>query len=260
MKMEKNLSLMGPVDGHAHLDGLAHLDDRLADAQASGVHAIIGVGMNLESNKKILDIARHHRGFVFPAIGFHPWDIREERVDETLAFLEANLGEVVALGEVGLDYKVKVKKTLQREVFERIVQLAADSDTPLILHSRLSYKRVFSTVVKYGVKKAVFHWYAGPADILENVLAAGYYISATPALLYSEPHREAVRTAPLERILLETDCPVSFRGRESTPSDVLVTLDQVSRIKGADPAEVAAVTTAEARALFSLEGHCEKCE
>ncbi len=251
--MKKERSLTGPVDGHAHLDGIADPEEALCEAGNSGVHAVIGVGMNLESNRKILSIARAHRGFVFPAIGYHPWDIRKEEVDETLAFIEEHCGEAVALGEVGLDYKVKVKKSLQKEVFNRIVGLASRSGMPLILHSRLSYERVFSTVAKHHVERAVFHWYSGPADILENLLEAGYYVSATPALAYSEPHRRAIERAPLGQILLETDCPVNYGQRDSRPSDVFVTLDHVSRIKGCDPAEVAAVTTASARAFFALD-------
>jgi TatD DNase family protein len=103
-----------------------------------------------------------------------------------------------------------------------------------------------------GIERAVFHWYSGPTDVLEGILGDGYFISATPALAYSPPHQESMRIAPLERVLIETDSPVVYQGRKSEPADLVITLLELSRIKGVPPEEVDRVTSANAESLYHL--------
>jgi TatD DNase family protein len=100
------------IDGHAHLDEVEDLSKALLEARRTGVVAIIAVGMEVESNEKVLNIAEENRGYVYPALGYHPWKIREESVDANLSFIRGRVKECVALGEIGLDYKVKIKKEL----------------------------------------------------------------------------------------------------------------------------------------------------
>ncbi len=213
---------------------------------------MIAVGFDKASNQKILKIAESNRNYVYPAIGYHPWGIREEEAAENLSFIRDHLNECIALGELGLDYKVKVKKELQWRVLETILDLALAHDKPVILHCRFSHSRTFSMVRERGIKRAVFHWYSGPIDLLEEILAAGYFISATPALRYSPPHRAAVKLASLERILLETDTPVAYQGKESRPKEVLISLEEVARLKGIDPNIVARQTTLNASRFFQI--------
>jgi len=247
MRMNGNI-----IDTHAHLNELDGLHSELAKARRAGIAGIIGVGMDLSSNRRILEIAEEHPGFVFPAIGYHPWEIRTAEIDATLVFLEENIDRCVAIGEVGLDYKARVKKTLQREVFTEIIMLAVRHKKILILHCRYSHQRVFSMISDGAVEKAIFHWYTGSLDFLGSILDAGYFISATPALVYSPPHQEAIRNAPLERILIETDCPVSYQGRKAGPRAIFTSLREVARIKAMPESTIAAVTGKNATALFGL--------
>lgn len=246
------------VDGHAHLDELEDLDRELTEAKDLGVTAIIGVGTGVKSNQKILAIAEEHPGYVFPAIGYHPWEIRKPEIEENLKFIEQNLNRVIAIGEVGLDYKVKVKKDYQKEAFSEILKLSARYHKPVILHCRASHRRVLSMISDFGITRAVFHWYTAPLDLLKEIVDAGYYISATPALTHSPPHRDAVREAPVERILVETDCPVSHHGHTSRPSDVLITLREVAKLKGLPVEEVAERTSQNAITLFGLPSLANK--
>jgi len=229
------------IDGHAHLSELKDLNREMDEAQRVGVRAIIGVGMDIESNRQTLAIAEAHPGFVLPAVGYHPWEVREGQIEKNLAFVEAHIDRCVAIGEVGIDYKVKVRKSLQREVFGQIVKMSVRYDKALILHCRYSHKRVLTLIREAGVRRAVFHWYTGPADLVREIVSAGYYVSATPSLRRSPPHQEGIRQAPLERILAETDCPVIHGDRESRPSDVITTLEEVARIKGIPVGETADV-------------------
>lgn len=238
------------IDGHAHLNELEDLEKDLKEARRQGISAIIGVGMCLESNRRILAIAEENPRFVFPAIGYHPWEIKKPEIRENLAFIEENVERCVAIGEVGLDYKAKVKKELQRDVFQEIVKLSLRYHKTLILHCRYSHQRVFSMISDMGVKNAIFHWYVGSLDLLRKIIDSGHYISATPALMYSPHHQEAVKEAPLERILLETDCPVSYQGHVSRPSDVRITLREVAKIKGLSLKRVAERTSQNAMGLF----------
>jgi TatD DNase family protein len=108
-------------------------------------------------------------------------------------------------------------------------------------------------MVKGGkIEKAVFHWYSGSLALLAEILTRGYFISATPALVYSPPHREAIKRAPMERILLETDTPVSYQGREARPKDVLVSLEEVAKLKNLNRSTVAEQTTANASRFFGI--------
>jgi TatD DNase family protein len=251
IEKEKNLSLP-LIDGHAHLNELEELEEDLKEARSQGLLAIIGVGMCLKSNRRILAIAEENPGFVFPAIGYHPWEIKKSEVRENLAFIEENVERCVAIGEVGLDYKAKVAKELQREVLQEIVRLSVRYHKTLILHCRYSHQRVFSIVSDMGVEKAIFHWYSGSLEVLDEILGAGYSISATPAAAYSSQHQAAISKAPLERLLLETDSPVEYQGERSGPADVLKTLGAVARIKGIRKDQVAEITTKNARQLLEL--------
>jgi TatD DNase family protein len=237
--MSENLSI---IDGHAHINELENPRHEFEKAKHAGVKAIIGVGMEIASNRRILELARDYPGFVFPAIGYHPWEIREGEIEENIAFIEENIVCCTALGEVGVDYKAKIKKTVQRKVFEKVIEISNRFDKPLILHCRYSHQRVLAMIREAGVRRAVFHWYNASLDLLQEILSSGYYVSATPALRYSPLHQEAINEAPLERILVETDCPVSFDEKESCPSDVVVTIEELARIKGIPASEVVDTT------------------
>jgi TatD DNase family protein len=240
------------IDVHAHLDQLEDIDYALQEAERAGVKGIIGVGVNKESNRRILEIAEVAPRFVYPALGYHPWEMKEEETEENVSFIREHVAGCVAFGEIGLDYKVKVKKDLQRVVLDELLSIAHQSEKPIILHCRYSHKRALEMVMEKGIKRAVFHWYSGPIDLLKEILGHGFFISATPALAYSPPHQEAVKKAPLERILLETDSPVSYQGKKAKPKDVRISLEEVARLKGLDLEAVAKQTTANACLLFGI--------
>jgi len=248
----KEIDKIPLIDVHAHLDELVDLTESLQEAKTAGVHGIVAVGMGVDSNRKVLQIAQANPGYVYPALGYHPWEINEEEVEANLSFIRDHVEEGVALGEIGLDYKIKVKKELQWRVFGELLDVALESDRPVIVHSRFSHRRAFEMVRERKIKRAVFHWYSGPVDHLDRILSMGYFISATPALVYSPPHREAIQRAPIERILLETDTPVSYQGREARPKDVRVSLEEVAKLKRLEPSLVAMQTTANASQLFQI--------
>ncbi len=144
--------------------------------------------MDAESNQETLDIARDQSGYIYPALGYHPWEIDEKQAERNLSFIRDHIEECVAIGEIGLDYKVKVKKELQRKVLSRLLDRSMEYEKPVILHCRFSHSDTLKMVKERGIVQAVFHWYSGPFDTLEEITRSGYFISATPALRYSPAH------------------------------------------------------------------------
>ena len=243
---------IGLIDGHVHLSEIEPAEKAVENAVHAGVKRMIAVSMNLDSCRKTLALARRFPDSVLPAIGYHPWSIKDEDVEGTLIFITQNIHRCVAVGEVGLDYKVKVKKKLQKEVFSKLLNLAASVHKPVIIHSRFSYQRTYEMAVEAGVQKAVFHWYSGPVDILDNIIERGFFVSATPALAYSPHHQSAMKRAPVERILIETDAPVQYGNRASEPADLKETLFHLSKIKEIPEDMLANVVTKNAEKFFGL--------
>lgn len=240
------------IDTHAHLDEIKEIDRAIQRAQDAGIQSIVAVGMDLASNVTTINLARQFPNMVYPAIGYHPWSISPDTIEENLEFIEENLPSCIALGEVGIDYKIKVKKQIQWEVFSKILSLAIQYNKPVIVHSRFSHQRSHRMVRDAGIERAVFHWYIGSLEILENIVDDGYYVSATPALAYSPPHQAAIKAAPIERILVETDSPVEYQGKVSEPADLSLTLDELSRLKEMALDKVRSITTANAKHFFDL--------
>jgi TatD DNase family protein len=111
---------------------------------------------------------------------------------------------------------------------------------------------VYSLAESMNISKALFHWYTGPLKTLKALLNRDYLVSATPAVEYSKAHRQAIRETPLEQLVLETDCPVAYRGVSSEPVDVLRTLRAGAELKSTTEEEVAETTTRNALEFFNL--------
>ena len=240
------------IDTHAHLNEIEDIHRAILKAKDVGIKGIVSVGMDLLSNQRTLDLARQFPGMVHPAIGYHPWSISQKTIEENVKFIDKNLASCIALGEVGIDYKAKVKKPVQWEIFSKLLSLACRYSRPVIVHSRFSHKRSHQMVKESGIEKAVFHWYSGPLEILEKIIGDGYYVSSTPALAYSPPHQAAMRAAPMERILVETDSPVEYQGRISEPADLMITLEELGRLKGIPFEDVRFITSNNAKLFFGI--------
>jgi len=251
------------VDTHAHLDELQNLDSMLTAARTAGVIAVVAVGSNHQSNIETLEISQRHRDLVHPALGLHPWELanlRPSEIDDNLRFIQQNIASAIAVGEIGLDYDKRVlkaaSKELQNEVLARLLNIAKKYAKPAIIHSRYAWKDALHLIQDVGMDKAVFHWFTGFSSVLRGIIDGGYFVSATPAAEYHEEHRRAIKEAPLQRLLLETDCPVTY-GREaryeSQPADILRGLEAVSQLKGIAEAKIAEQTTINAINFFSLD-------
>ncbi len=254
--------MLNIIDTHAHLDEIENLEKALDGAKAAGVIAIIAVGQDVSSNARTLEIAGQYPGYVYPALGCHPWNIREENIEVNLEFIKANISKAVAVGEIGLDYHKRVRaladKDLQKRVLRELLAIAKAHNKPALIHSRYAWRDALDLVIESGLEIAVFHWFTGRSSVLRDIIERGYYISATPAIEYHEEHRRAVKETPLAQLLLETDSPVTYaRGREGEfnafPADVTRSLKGAAALKGISELEIAAATTENAKRLFGVE-------
>jgi len=240
------------IDTHAHLDEIKDIEEALDRAQEAGIRAIVGVGADLASNEKILEIANQYAGFVFPALGIHPWRLNTDDLEANLSLIERELLGCIALGEIGLDFAIATPRDQQIEVLQTLLEVACRQKKPVLLHARRAWAEALDLLKTLQVEKAVFHWYSGPADVLKELFKQGYFISATPAAAYSERHRRAIQAAPINQLLLETDAPEAYRGKPSEPADLLTTLQAVSELKSQDPRKVADQTFLNACSFFQL--------
>ncbi|HPB67387.1 MAG TPA: TatD family hydrolase [Candidatus Omnitrophota bacterium] len=253
------------IDTHAHLDHVENLPEVLAAAVRAGVTAVIAVGEDLASNQKNLHISQSvSRPRIYPGFGFHPDRVHRQDPGPCLEFIQEHIKEAVAIGEIGLDFwypwvkKEPALKEKQKAVFLRMLQAAKETDRPAVIHSRGAWQESLDMVRDAGIQKAVFHWYSGPLDVLDLILAQGYYVSCSPSLSYSQPSQAVVRAASLDRLLIETDSPVFYRNGDdgpgfiASPQDVLITLDWVCRLKNLPKEAASEVLNQNARRFFAL--------
>lgn len=257
---------MAIIDTHAHIDHIERWQEALEEAADVGVEAVVAVTVDLASMKKTLEIRRtvqHPK--IYVALGIHPGNINPDEVNETLKFMREQIAQAVAVGEIGLDFWYKwvrkddAKKNEQRDVFRRQLEIAQEFDKPVIVHTRGTWRESFETVKSFGLKKALFHWYSGPIDVLNDILQEGYFVSTSPSVAHSPQSREAMAHAKIEQTLIETDSPVFYRtgegedGFQAAPKDVFRTLAAYAQLKGMDEEKVRTIVNANARRFFSLE-------
>lgn len=252
------------IDSHAHLDDGqfdADRDQMLVRAQQAGVVQIINAAYDLPSSARSVDLARHY-SFVFAAVGVHPHDAEGLPADYLEQLREmARLPEVVAIGEMGLDYYRDLSpREVQQRVFREQLALARELNLPVIIHDRDAHADTLDILRKDGVSPAggVMHCFSGSREMAEACLALGFYISFAGPVTYPNARRpkEVAAWVPLDRLLVETDCPYltpqARRGRRNEPACVRYVAEEIAALRGIPVEEVARATTENARRLFGL--------
>jgi TatD DNase family protein len=250
------------IDTHAHLDDRVFDKDRaalIARLHADGVGAVT-VGASLDSSHEAVRRAERHR-LIWATVGVHPHGAKYV-TPKALRELEelAKSPRVVAIGEIGLDYYRDLSpRDVQRSTFAAQLELAKRLELPVVLHNRQSTDDLVATLRKVGRTHAgVVHSFLGDAPLAETFLALGLYLGVGGPLTYpaNEALRDAVRRVPLERIVLETDCPyltpVPHRGKRNEPAYIELVAAEIARIRGISIDDVARQTTENALALFGI--------
>ncbi len=250
------------IDSHCHLDFPEFDTDReevLKKAAEAGVTQILNPGCNLETSRKAVALA-DFVSQVVAAVGVHPSNAAEL---DTAAMSElAKLAEqeqVVAIGEIGLDYKnPKTDKVVQKDAFIHQLALAEKLDKPVIIHSRDAERECVEIIKRMPKLRGVFHCYTGSLAPAIEAVGLGFYVGFTGIVTYKNAAlvQEAVQAVPLERILIETDAPFLapelHRGKRCEPAFVVEVAQKIAEIKGLELAEVEKATTENARQLFGI--------
>ena len=254
------------IDTHAHLDQLENLDEALRNAYEAGVEGIVAVSMDVASCRKNLEIKRaQNQPKIYLAMGMHPSEAKREFLEVSLKLIREHVAELNAIGEIGLDFWYKWAKKddkvkeEQREVFRRHLEMAREFNLPVVIHSRGAWQECFETAKAVGVKKANFHWYSGPIDVLREILAQGYFVSTSPSVAHSPQSREAMSFAPIEQTMIETDCPVVYRsgpddpGFRAEPKHVFKTLEAYCALKNIDQKNALEILNRNAKEFFGIK-------
>ena len=257
---------LGPlVDTHAHLDDhrlRADLPAVLDRAAHAGVSQIIAIGTTAASSAGALELAGNHRG-VFAAVGIHPNEAAETGQQDWPAILEMIARpRVVAVGETGLDrYWHRTPFADQQAWFDRHLELALDHDLPIVIHCRDCQLDIIQQLQQLGRPiRGIMHSFTGSWDDAEAYLALGLHLSFAGMVTFAnkalDPLREIAARMPLDRLLVETDSPYltphPFRGKLNEPSHVALNAAKLAEIRGLSPAELASISTNNARTLLKL--------
>jgi TatD DNase family protein len=253
------------IDSHTHLNDQAFQEDypiAIQTAMNSGVSTMMVVGYDLESSRRAVDLASRYP-MLWAAVGVHPQDARTWNQD-ALKALEDLLKEpkVVAVGEIGLDYHyLDSSKEDQQRAFREQIQLANEYHKPVIIHNREAHQDTYSLLnqERIGPAGGVMHCFSGSRETSAQFLKMGLYLSFTGVITFTnaEKLRNVAAEIPLDRLLVETDCPYMspypFRGRRNEPFRVALVGEKLAEIKQLPVEEVMQATTANARTLFQIE-------
>ncbi|MCA2980404.1 MAG: TatD family hydrolase [Myxococcaceae bacterium] len=252
------------IDAHCHLEpkDFPAVADVIGRAKAqSVVHAVVvGQFQRPGDFGLALEVARAHPDFLTPTMGIHPHDAAAAMADDWLTLERLCAQPVVkAVGETGLDYFYNHSpKAEQLEAFHRHCQLARALKKPVVVHVRDAHDDCAEVLAGEGVREGMIHCFTGDTAAARRYLDLGLFLSISGVVTYkkNEALQEAVRFAPLDRLMVETDspflAPVPWRGKKNEPGFVVETARKVAGLKGLDPDEVALACAKNTRALLGL--------
>ena len=273
------------IDTHCHIDEEAFEPDReevIARQQQSGVQAMIVPGVNVASINSVMELCHAHPGYCYPALGLHPEDVKDdwrEQLAAVEAAIRAHRDELVAIGEIGLDYYWdKTFKEEQKEVLRRQLLLARELNLPIILHNREATEDILSIVntiandqspITNNQLRGVFHCYSGSKETAEIILKMGFYLGIGGVLTFknsklSETLRELnqseiknQQSEILNRLLLETDAPymapTPHRGERNESRFMALVAERLAQVLNVSVDEIIEATSANARQLFGIK-------
>jgi len=258
------------VDSHCHIDGAeydADRDDVISRARDAGVGTMLNVGTGDPHSgafERAVELAETHTD-IYAAVGVHPHDAKlfDDRAEQRLLDLAKQNRRVIAWGEIGLDYHYDHSpRDVQREVFGRQLRLARSLALPVIIHSREANDDTIAILreeMSGSERGGVLHCFGGSLEMATSAIALGFFISFAGNLTFkkAEDLREIARQLPLDRLLIETDCPyltpVPFRGKRNEPARVVETARCLAELHGQELGEIGRVTSENFGKLFRVE-------
>lgn len=251
-------------DTHVHLNAEQFEEDLLEvieRANETGVERMVVVGFDRPTIQKAMELVETY-DFIYASVGWHPVDAID-MTDEDLTWIEelSSHPKVVALGEMGLDYYWdKSPRDIQQEVFRKQIQLAKKVKLPIIIHNREATADLVTILKEEGAHEVggIMHCFSGSVEVAKECIEMNFYISLGGPVTFknAKKPKEVAKEIPLDRLLIETDCPYlaphPYRGKRNEPAYVKLVAEQIAELKGISLAEVAKKTTENAKKLFDI--------
>jgi TatD DNase family protein len=252
------------IDTHCHIDFEDFDSDReevIKRAKDKLDHVIVS-GYSNESNMKVLQLSKEYEGFIYPTFGFHPVS-SQNATEEDLKIAHDNirnhLDDILAIGEVGMDYYYVTDKELrerQQEIFRSFLELANEYKVPIVMHVRDCEKKAVNIIDEYdNIPNFVFHCYGGSLKTAKRIMNRDdSYMSFSTMLCYSKHHQDLIEKIDLDYVLTETDSPYLAMTKEerNEPANVVNAVHKIAEIKGMDVSTVDEITTNNARKIFKI--------
>lgn len=253
------------IDTHAHLTDECFqncVDEILEQSKQQGVEKIFCASYDKQSSIESVELAKKYDD-VYAIIGVHPHDAKtyDNELEKTLTQL-AQFEKVVAIGEIGLDYHYDLSpRDVQKQVFEKQIELAHKLQLPIVIHTREAIGDTMEILRRYKSKicGALVHCFNASKEILHEIMDMGFYVSYGGAVTFKNANGllEAVKNTPLDRIMLETDCPymtpVPYRGKTNFPKYIPIVAQKISELKNVPIKEVEEITTKNAKKFFKID-------
>jgi TatD DNase family protein len=235
---------MSYIDAHCHLDFYddKKIEEVVRRARKAGVKVIVCNGVNPASNRKVLELAARYLE-IKVALGIYPTDalkMSSSEIDKELNFIREKAGQIIAIGEVGIDLKESNDLEKQGKTFQKVIDLALEIDKPLIVHSRKAEKEVIEMLEKNKVKKVIMHCFNGNFKLVQKIVENGWKLTVPTNVKHSEHFQHVIARVPVENLLCETDSPFLHpdKERDNEPANVVVSYEKIALIKGLQLKEV----------------------
>ena len=248
-------------DTHSHYDDMKFNPDRemvLDTLQSQGVSLVVSCGCDIDTTQFNFDLSQKY-DYIYFAAGFHPENLDGANLDD-LKIIEkfAKNSKCVAIGEIGLDYHwMNSSKQEQKDFFEVQLELANKLDMPVIVHDREAHGDTLDILKQYK-PKGVLHCFSGSKEMAKEIIKLGMYIGLNGVVTFSNARKslEVVKEIPLERLVLETDCPylapVPMRGKRNDSSYIPYTAEKIAQVLNIDTQELINITNTNGKRLFAL--------
>ena len=250
-------------DTHAHMDDHAFDEDRealLARLPEQGLELLMNPGCSLASSRNADRLSREY-DYIYAAVGSHPDaadEVNEEVLEEYRKLCQLN-PKIKAIGEIGLDYHYEdIPREIQKHAFRLQLELARERNLPVIVHERDAHEDGMNLVREFRDVTGVFHCYSGSAEMARQLVDLGWYIGFTGVLTFKNARKaiEVAESIPLERIVLETDCPymapVPFRGKRNDPGMLFRMAEKLAEIRGLSVEEIRQITVENGKQLYHI--------
>lgn len=271
------------IDTHCHIDDPQYaeeLDAFLADQRESGVEAILVPGVDKSSTKDVLEVCDKYPDYLFPALGLHPENVKEdwqEQLQVLKAAVDTRMSNspkgvpypiaerpipykgLIAIGEIGLDYHWDVTfKDQQHQALREQMRWAEQYDLPVMIHSRDATEDTLKILREFPTVRGVMHCFSGSHEVAQQIVDMGYYLGIGGVLTFKNCKlAEHLVGIPLERLVLETDAPymapVPHRGKRNESKWMCHVAERLAQLYNCTPEYVNEVTTANAKALFVIK-------